>query len=617
MPVCSIVRLTPTEKRRRSEMKNLKNTSSMIGNMIYFVRLMFSVSPVFVIVEMIWGLIMTVPGRLISVLGMKYIIDVVESGENLGRIWIAVAVIAAVLSVSHLISWLYREFYWNIAKERLSAGLSKKLYEKARELDLQEYDNPEFYNNFILTIETSSDNIQNLLNLVRNYFSELVLFFTIGAVIFTIDPVCLLIIVVTVLVFLPLSRKVGNLQMGRRKDNAELHRRSDYFQRIFYLQDYTKEVRMNNISPLLIDRYNEAADAVIENQNKYWKKISFFSWLQETGIEVLGFMFALPAYLGYCVLVKRSISAGDFVASFNGAYQIAASVNFLTVWALSVFSERGKMIEKYREFLACEPKIKGGETNAPCKEPETIEIRNLGFTYPGSDHPVLKNINLTIKPYEKIALVGYNGAGKTTLTNLLLRLYEATEGEILIGGKNIKDVTLESHRDRFSAVFQDFQTYACTIGENVALDVNPDKERVETALKHSGFSKPLKNGTDTELLREFDDNGTMLSGGESQKMAVARAFYKNCPYAILDEPSANLDPIAEYELNKAMLEAAEHKTVIFISHRLSTTVGADRIYVMADGEITESGTHAELMEAGGTYAHMFNLQAEKYRTETN
>lgn len=602
----------PTEKRRWAEMKKLKNASSVIGNIFYFVRLMFSISPVFVILEMIWGLITRAPGRLIGVLGMKYIIDVVESGENLERIWIGVGAIAAVLVVSHLLSWLYTEFYWNIAKEKLSAGLSKKLYEKAREIDLQEYDNPDFYNDFILNIESSTESIQYLLGNVKAYFTELVLFFTIGAVIFTIDPVCLLIIVVTVVIFLPLSRIISNLRVGRRKDNAELHHRSDYFQRIFYLQDYTKEVRMNNISPLLIDRYNEAADAVIENQNKYWKKLSFFSWLQETGMDVLGLMFVLPAYLGYCVLVKHSMGAGDFVATFNGAYQIAASINILTIWAVTVFSERGKIIEKYREFLACEPKIKGGTETASCDKPETIEIRNLSFTYPGSDHPVLKNINLTIKPYEKIALVGYNGAGKTTLTNLLLRLYEPTEGGIYIGGKNIKDVTLESHKDRFSAVFQDFQTYACTIGENVALDVNPDEGRVIQALKHSGFSKPLKNGVDTEILREFDDNGTMLSGGESQKMAVARAFYKDCPYAILDEPSANLDPIAEYELNKTMLEAAEHKTVIFISHRLSTTVGADKIYVMADGEIIESGTHAELMEKNGTYAYMFNLQAEKY-----
>ncbi len=586
--------------------------TSIISNVFYFIRLMFSVSPLFVVTDLVWGVIQFLPPRLISVLGMKRVIDIVESGVHLERLWGAVAVIAGVLGVSHLLSWLYREFYWNIAREKLSMGLSEKLYDKARSLDLSQYDDPAFYNNFILTIETSSDNIQNLLGLVRNYVSSLVSFLAVGAVLMTIDPVCLFIVLAVVLAFLPLSRKVGALQMGRRKDNAALHRRSDYFQRIFYLQEYTKEVRMHDVKPLLIDRYNDAAQAVVDNQKKYWKKISLFSGLQEIGIQSLGFLFLLPLYLGWCVLVKKSLSAGDFVASFNGAYQIAMSVNFLTVWALSAFSERGKMIEKYREFLKTEPKLKDGSETAEAGEPQTIEIKDLSFTYPGNDAPTLQHINLTIRPYEKVALVGYNGAGKTTLTNLLLRLYDPTEGSIEIGGQDIRAVTRRSHIDRFAAVFQDFQTYACTIGENVALDKDPDEARVLQALDKTTFRKPLQNGIDTELLREFSDDGVMLSGGESQKMAVARAFYQNCPYAILDEPSANLDPIAEYELNRAMLEGAAHKTVIFISHRLSTTVGADRIYVMENGRIVEDGTHEELMAKNGTYAYMFRLQAKKY-----
>jgi ATP-binding cassette subfamily B protein len=285
----------------------------------------------------------------------------------------------------------------------------------------------------------------------------------------------------------------------------------------------------------------------------------------------------------------------------------------LTVWAVARFSEHSKMIEKYREFLKCEGKIVDGDKVAPKAEPKTIEIKNLSFTYPDNTNPTLKNINLTIKPYEKIALVGYNGAGKTTLTNLMLRLYEASSGEILIDGENIKNCTVNSHRDRFSAVFQDFQIFSCSLGENVALNVNPNPANVKQALKHSGFTKNMPNGTDTELLREFDDNGVMLSGGEAQKIAIARAFYKDCPYVILDEPSANLDPIAEYNLNQAMLEAAKDKTVIFISHRLSTTINADKIYVMENGEIIESGSHSQLMENNSTYAHMFNLQAEKYK----
>ncbi len=592
-----------------------KKLHSMPSNIFFFIKLLFSVSPFLVLGEFMWGLLMILPNNLIRVIGVKYIIDVVTEGTNLERIFYAVAVIGLILILSTVISWLFREFYWNTERERLYFGLNKKLYDKARSLDLESYDNPEFYNNFILTIESSSGNIQNLLGLVRMYVGHIISLVTVSSVLLTIDPWCLVIILTVICVFLPISKRVGTLMMERRIDNAKYHRRADYFQRIFYLQDYAKEVRMNNISPLLIDRYNDAADDVINNQKRYWNKISALNCTQKVGVQGLGFMFILPLYLGYCVLIKGDLSAGDFVATFNGAHSVAMSFQFLTIWALARFSEQAKMIEKYREFLSADFKIKNGGEEVRKTEPKEITIKNLSFTYPNNDKPTLQDINLTIKPYEKIALVGYNGAGKTTLTNLLLRLYDATEGEILIDGENIKNATADSHRDRFAAVFQDFQIFSCNLGENVALDVNPDEERVWDALKHSGFSKELKNGIKTELLREFDDEGVMFSGGEAQKTAIARAFYKDCPYVILDEPSANLDPVAEYNLNQAMIEAADKKTVIFISHRLSTTVNADRIYVMENGRIIESGNHTELMELNGTYAYMFNLQAEKYKTE--
>ncbi len=595
--------------------KKKETNHSMPSNIFFFVKLLFSVSPLLVIGEFFWGLLMVLPSRLISVIGVKYIIDVVTSGERLERVFYAVIVIAIILIGSTVISWLFREFYWNIEREKVYYGLNKKLYDKARSLDLESYDNPEFYNNFILTIESSSDNIANLLGLVRMYVANIIAFVTISSIILTIDPWCLVIILIDISIFLPISKKVGSLMMERRVENAKYHRRSDYFQRVFYLQDYAKEVRMNNISPLLIDRYNDAADDVINNQAKYWNKISALDCTQRVGVQGLGFLFLLPLYLGYCVLIKESVTPGDFVATFNGAHAVALSFQFLTVWALARFSEQAKMIDKYREFLNADFKIKNGGKKAPKTKPKEIQIKNLSFTYPNNDKPTLENINLTIKPYEKIALVGYNGAGKTTLTNLLLRLYDATEGEILIDGEDIRKVTADSHRDRFAAVFQDFQIFSCSLGENVALDVDPDENRVRDALKHSGFSKELKNGINSELLREFDDEGVMLSGGEAQKTAIARAFYKDCPYVILDEPSANLDPVAEYNLNQAMIEAADNKTVIFISHRLSTTVNADKIYVMENGRIIESGNHAELMALNGTYAYMFNLQAEKYKTE--
>lgn len=594
--------------------KTRKKEHSMLSNIFYFIKLLCKISPLLVIGECLWGVMLRLPTRLVSVIGVKYVVNVVANHENPKKIVFAILAIAAVLLLSEVICWLFREFYWNVAKEKANAGLSTIFYNKAKALDLESYDDPHFYNNFILAIESSTGNMNNMLGLIRNYMGEIISLITICTIILAMDPICLFIIIATVIIFTPLSKKIGNLQSERRIENNRLHRRADYFARVFYLQDYAKEVRMNGIMPLLIKRYNEAADDVTENQRKYVGKIDLIYFFQESGVQILGFMFILPLYLGYCVIKTHSLSAGDFIATFNGAYSIAASFSFLTVFISRNFSEQAKMIEKFREFLGRTNKIHDGEHTAENSTPEKIELKNVSFTYPGNSEPTLKNINITLNPYEKIALVGYNGAGKTTLTNLLLRLYDTTSGEILIGGRNITKETIESHRNRFAAVFQDFQLFAATLSENVALDIKHNDEKVKTALHHGGFNKKLSDGIHTELLREFNDNGVMLSGGEAQKVAVSRAFYKDCPYVIMDEPSANLDPIAEYNLNKAMMEAAKDKTVIFISHRLSTTRNADKIYVMENGEITESGTHEELMNRNGKYAYMFNLQAEKYKS---
>ena len=216
--------------------------------------------------------------------------------------------------------------------------------------------------------------------------------------------------------------------------------------------------------------------------------------------------------------------------------------------------------------------------------------------------------------YNYITIEGCIGAGKTTLTNLMLRLYDVSGGSISVGGRDIREETVSSHRNRFAAVFQDFAVFGATVGENVALSKSYDSERVLEALRKAGFTKELPEGAQTVLTKEFSDKGLNLSGGEEQKLAIARVFYKNCPYIILDEPSANLDPVSEYELNLAISESCADRTVIFISHRLSTTRHADRIFMLENGKIIETGSHEELMQKNGKYAEMFTLQAKKYKS---
>lgn len=589
-----------------------KTTHSTISNIFYMLKTMFKVSPVLVIGEILQHIFSTLPGRLVSVIGLKFVIDEVQNGGDSKKILLGIVLMVSVLVLGEVSTSVFFELFVHREREKLDYGIQTMFYKKAAELDLQKYDNPTYYSDFILAIESSSDSLRYILGMVKGYVGEIISFVAIAGVVLTIDPICLLIVVLFVAIFIPMGRYTGNLQMKRREEVTEKHRKGDYFARVFYLPDYAGEIRTSGIFPLLRKRFNESADEVVNTQKKYVGKLDKLFYIQDIGIRAIGFVLVLGLYIGYQTIVTGNMSAGDFVATFNGALLIGGSILYLTVYSVRGFTERSKMIEKCRIFLAEKETITDGTHIAECGEPEEILVENITFSYEGNDKISLDGISFEIKPYEKVALVGYNGAGKTTLTNLLLRLYDVKDGSIKIGGRDIREETVASHRDRFAAVFQDFQIFSASVGENVALSKDYDEEKVWKALKAVGFDKELPNGLETILLREFDEEGLMLSGGEQQKVAIARAFYKDCPYVILDEPSANLDPVSEYELNHAMMTAATDKTVIFISHRLSTTRHADRIFMMEKGKIIESGSHEELISLNGKYAEMFNLQAEKY-----
>ncbi len=593
--------------------KDKKTEHGMISNIFYMLKIIFKLSPGLVIGEIAEKLLASLPSRLVSVIGLKFIIDEVtaEDGDP-KKVIVGIISILLLLVISEISTSLFYELYVHRERERLDLGIQSILYKKAAELDLAKYDDPAYYSDFILAVEMSADNIRNILMDVKHYVGEIVSFIAISAVLLTIDPVCLAIILVSVGIFIPVGKYTGDLMLERRKAITEKHRKGDYFSRLFYLRDYAGEIRTGGLFPLLNKRFNESADDIISTQTGFVKKIDKIFFVQETSIHVLSVMLILPLYIGYRTLVTGDMGAGDFVATFNGAVQIGAGVFYLTVYGVRRFTERSGMIEKYRVFLAENSRVIDGERVAECGAPETIKVQNLSFSYTGSESEALTDVSFEIKPKEKLALVGYNGAGKTTLTNLLLRLYDVTGGSIKVGDTDIRDVTVASHRARFSAVFQDFQIFGASVGENVALEKDFDEQRVLDALKKAGFTKELPNGVNTILLREFDDDGLMLSGGEQQKIAIARAFYKACPYIILDEPSANLDPVSEYELNQAISKACEDRTVVFISHRLSTTRHADRILMLENGRVIESGSHDELMAKEGKYAYMFRLQAEKY-----
>lgn len=281
--------------------------------------------------------------------------------------------------------------------------------------------------------------------------------------------------------------------------------------------------------------------------------------------------------------------------------------------------KNGMFIRNLRTFMEYQEEIPEDQDGImPEDSFETLEFDHVSFSY--QEEETIRDLCFTIRRGETIALVGHNGAGKSTIIKLMLRLYDPTEGVIRLNGVDIRQYNLRAYRKLFATVFQDFKIFAGSVKENVLMDVvSPDvpEEEIHRALSCCGLAErigTLSDGPDTMMTTEFDKKGVNLSGGESQKLAVGRAFYKDAGLIILDEPSSALDPIAEYQLNHAMLRMAENRTVIFISHRLSTTRLADRIILMENGQIREQGTHDDLLAAGGIYTRMWKVQASQYRS---
>ncbi|MBQ8182389.1 MAG: ABC transporter ATP-binding protein [Clostridia bacterium] len=592
-------------------MKNKEKVSSF-KNYVYMLKFISKHTPFMVFGYLFFDVLANLPWTLSNVVLLKYIIDVATEGEALYRVAIALVLFVAFVVVTNLCTTLFYEVSMPKQKEKLYFAIYKTIYEKAAKMDYEAYDNPEYYNDLVLAMNSMNERAYAVLSNTQDILTNIIGVITIGTVIVTIDPVCLVFVAVCVAIMTPIGRLIAKVNVDRTEAMTPLDRKNLYFSRVFYLQDYAKELRLSGAGKMIEDRYNKNILDRIKTIAPYLTKQWKLYFCQESLPMTILIYLGITLLMGYKAIVTKEVSMGDFAATFNGAASISTSVFAITSQFAISIRENGLYVEKFRRFMNAKEKMVSGTKTTVFDKPVTIKFENVSFKYPGTEKYVLKNINLEISPYKKIALVGYNGAGKTTLTNLLLRLYDVTEGVIKVNGVDIRDWDIKAYHKNFAAVFQDFSLFGATLGENVSMDDIPDKDKASKALKAASFNRELPDGMDSILLKEFDDNGVSLSGGEAQKIAISRAFYKNCAFAVLDEPSANLDPVAEYSLNQSMAKAADSKTVLFISHRLSTTVMADEIYMLENGEIIEHGSHEELMSLDGKYAYMFRLQAEKY-----
>ena len=546
-----------------------------------------------------------------------YVLEAAELGYPFKKVAMAVIGVFILLCIVMIYSGLVDNRIARKGKNRINERIKLMLYEKAKSIDLSQYDDPEFYNEFVLTMSEAENQIERMIQFVAKIFEGITTCVCSTGLFLVKDKTVIIFVLISFLGGFYFNLKANKLGFKLRIARTVHEKRLAYVNRVFYLNDYAKEHRLNpEMSDKMYEWFEESADAMGDIYRKHGKLNFFYHYMQKFVFNETLCDFGIAIYLVYQAAVQHSISFSAVAVLFNASMGLRGGLHQVT-GIYPDACENSLYIQKIRNFLAIEPKIVNEKGIPMPKVPKTIEFRDVSFAYQSSEQYVLRHLNLKIHPREKIALVGYNGAGKTTLIKLLMRLYDVTEGEILYDGVNIKEYDLNEYREQIGTVFQDYVLFGATLKENVLMEeaVTADDGKVRKALEESGFKKRLEqlpNGLQTELTTEFAEDGVNLSGGESQKVAISRVFYRSASLMILDEPSSALDPIAEYQLNHSMMKAADRKTVIFISHRLSTTRLADKIILLEHGRIVEEGSHEELLQQGGTYAQMWRVQAGQY-----
>lgn len=537
------------------------------------------------------------------------IIDAAGSFEEYVKNLVLFLVLSIVLKG---VNW-YSNYVRQAATKNVLKQINNKIFKKAVSLDVACYEDPAFYDKY----QRATDVLAwSLFDAACSAFSGIIasivaLILVIGTVT-AIDPKYLMLLLPSALVFLVEVYK-SKVVYKRDKEMTTNNRIKAYVQRTVFLKDFSKDMRTSNIFSVIMYRFREAIDSNVEILRAYGVKLFLYSALSTLFGEFIPIIgtYVLAAYQ---FVFTKSLS----VSAFSVVLSSINSVKEATMRIAQNFESMSRFAFYFHnmiEFLEFESAVADG--NEICAEFESLEFRNVYFRYPSAEKFTLENVSFKINKGETVALVGVNGAGKSTLVKLLLRFYDVTEGEVLLNGRNIKEYELSSLRRIFGAVFQDYRNFALTVNENLMCHEcnEEEKEKAEIALKQSGIWEKissLPNKGDTVLTREFEKDGIGLSGGENQKLSVARLFAKDFSFAVLDEPSSALDPIAEYKMYESLINVTKGKTVLYISHRLSSAVLSDRIIVLDGGKIAEDGSHDELMNNGGTYSHMFTLQASSY-----
>lgn len=561
---------------------------------------------VYSLFDIILGLILVfIPIGIVQV-----IIDYYNNGEEFIKVLIACGLTTVLYYTIQMIYYYFNKLYRRYQR-RFISRYEIMIFNKLKEIDYEKYQSSEFLNDYNRAIDeggwASIDAFWTLSDIISSV-AKVIMIFTIFAL---VDYLIILYALGVGVIYFFLIKYVAQINWQMSQKNKKHVRERAYVKRMFYLKDASFDIRTSQIDDLLLQANDKIGDHVIKNVDKTLSKSAIITFLSEILIRSI-----YPLALGFISYITlKSMDFGSFVA-----LTVAASTLSNIIWGLSDSLASFEVASVRGETVFAIMNQQGVIEISGIKEAPTLEkitVKKLYFSY--GETKVLEDINLTITKGDKIAVVGENGAGKTTFVKMLLRLYDPQSGDIYFNDESYTNLKPDSIRKKIGAVFQDFQVYSFSITENILLrkcKTKKDEELVVEALKFSGlYEKAMSfpKGLETVITKEFDQEGIELSGGEKQKLAIARAYAGNYDFIILDEPSSALDPIAEAEIYEKMMKLGKDRTLLFISHRLSTTVKANKIYLFSEGKVIEEGTHHELMQKEeGQYQYMFSIQARNY-----
>lgn len=545
---------------------------------------------------------------------LREIVGALDAGKSFNEIFTFIAVCGVAFFLINLYTNYADNVILPLQTTRLYGGVYRKLYAKARNVELRCYEDPDFYNRYTMAMDGAEAKVSAIITSFWGVLVGAVATAAVFGFMYEIDHFAVLFIIC------PL---VGNFLFGNWKNKYEFKRYQEqapndkvlnYVNRTMYLPDYAKEIRLFQIFRLLKKQYHEATRDNVRVAKKYAFVNAFLNFWKITFTFTAIFEGVL-FYAIYRHLVTGSISLAQLT--------VMSSLMVAMTWILirlfediMAIMKNGLFINNLRGFLEYREEIPEDQKGIlPEKEFESLVFDNVCFSY--KDEETIKNLSFALHKGEIAALVGHNGAGKTTIVKLLLRLYDPASGVIRVNGRDIREYDLHAYREMFATTFQDFSIMGMTIKENVLMGrrYENEDELVVRSLKRAGVYEKVQSlpkGIHTMMTKEFEEDGAVLSGGENQKLAVARTFAKESPVKIFDEPSSALDPIAEYELFKNIMKEGRDHTMLFISHRLSSVKSCDKVFMLENGRLIEEGSHRQLMELDGSYAQMYKKQAMNY-----